>query len=116
MVLINQSHKLLKTVLCLEPFLFGLPVLVSLFLVNLLFVLEALLCFVEADLNGNEVSLHTVHHVLILALDHELVVICVLNFIKLFLGIAQTSCLAHNLFLDATFFFFCLLELSLLAK
>jgi len=100
----------------LEPFLLSLPVFVSFFLVNLLFVLEAFLRFVEADLNGNKVSLHAVYHMLILALDHKLVVMRVFDFVKLFLCIAETCSLALNLFLYATFFFFCLLQLSLSAK
>lgn len=80
-VLVNQPHKFLKTMLSLKSFLFGLPVLVSFLLVNLLFVLEAFLRLVEADLNGNEVSLHAVYHVFILALDHKLVVMSVFDFI-----------------------------------
>ena len=80
-VLVNQPHKFLKSMLGLEPFLLSLPVFVSFLLVNLLFVLEAFLRFVEANLNGNKISLHAVYHLFILALDHKLVVMRVFYFI-----------------------------------
>ena len=113
MVLIDKPHEFLETVLGLESFLLGLPVLIRLFLVNLLLVLEAVLRFVEADLNGNEVGLHAVSHVLILALDHELVVVSVFYFVKLVLGASQTIGLAHDLVFDVVFFVLRLLKFSL---
>ena len=113
MVLVNEPHQFLKTVLGLESFLLGLPVLVRLLLVNLLLVLEAVLRFVEADLNGNEVGLHAMRHMLILALDHHLVVVSVFYFVKLVLGISKTISLAHYLVFNAVLFVLRLLKFSL---
>jgi hypothetical protein len=100
-------------VLGLESFLLCLPVLIGLFLVNLLLVLKAILSFVEADLNSNEVGLHAVGHMLILALDHHLVVVSVFNLVKFILSAIQTICLAHDFVFDAVLLVLRLVKFSL---
>lgn len=96
MVLVNQSHQLFKSVLGLQTFLLGLSVSVRFFLVDLLFILETLLSLIESDLNGNEVGLHAVDHVLVLPLHHHLVVVGLFDLVELVLCRAQTIRFPHH--------------------
>ena len=96
MVLVNQSHQFLQSVLGLETLLLGLSVLVTLFLENLLLVLVAILSLIETDLNRDQVLLHAVNHVLIAALYHHLVLVSVLDPVKSLSRVAQTIGFTEN--------------------
>ena len=90
MVLVDQSHQLLEAVLSLQSLLLGLSILVSFLLEYLSLVLIAVLSLIEADLDGDQVTLHTIDHVLIGALDHHLVLVSVLDAIKSVFGVRKT--------------------------
>lgn len=77
-VLVNQPHQLLQSVLGLESLLLGLPVFIGLLLINLLLVLEAVLGLIELDLNGNEVGFHASDHMVVRALHQNLLIVLVL--------------------------------------
>ena len=79
MILVNQPHQFLKPVLRLQSLLLRLAVLVSLLLVDRLLVLITILRLVEPDLNGDEVRVHAVDHVLSLAFDHFGLVVLVFD-------------------------------------
>ena len=55
MILIDQSHQLLQSVLGLQTSLLSLPILLGLVHVHLLFVLVTLTERVEVDLNSYQV-------------------------------------------------------------
>ena len=79
MVLVDQSHQLLETVLGLKSLLFGLSVLLSLFTVDLQLGLVAILHLVLFDFGCDKVSLHPCDHVLVRSLVHEMDVVSLLN-------------------------------------
>lgn len=79
MVLVNQSHQFLQSVLSLEALLLGLSVLVTLLLEDSLLVLVAILGLIETDLDSDQILLHAVNHVLVAALHHHLVLVGVLD-------------------------------------
>ena len=81
-VLVNQAHKLLKTMLSLELLLFGLAVTLGFLHVDGVLVLVAILCLIEANLDGDQVCVHPVDHVLSLAFDHLGLVVLVLDGLK----------------------------------
>ena len=112
MVLVNQSHQFLQSVLGLETLLLGLSVLVTLFLENLLLVLVAILSLIETDLNCDQVLLHAVNHVLIAALYHHLVLVSVLDPVKSLSRVAQTIGFTVNRVFDRILLRLRLLKLS----
>jgi len=64
-ILIDKSHKLLQSVLCLEPGLFSLSVFLRLVLVDLLLIFVTIAVLIKFDLNSDEVTFHAVDHMLI---------------------------------------------------
>lgn len=109
MILVDQPHQLFKPVLRLQSLLLRLAVLVSLLLVDRLLVLITILRLVESDLNGDEVRVHAVDHVLSLAFDHFGLVVLVLDRLELVEGVVEAICLAADSVLDG-----CLVDLRLL--
>ena len=77
-----------------------LSVPVGLLLVDLLLVLEAVCAVVEPDLNRNEVLVHALDHVLVLALGHHLVVVLLFDRVQVVPGVAKPVGFAHNFLLD----------------
>ena len=71
MILVNEPHELLKAMLSLLALLLGRSVLVRLFLPASMLILVAVLRFIKSNLNGYQVGLHPLDHVLILSLGHE---------------------------------------------
>ena len=69
-ILVDQPHQLLEPVLRLQSLLLGVPIPLRFFHVYCLFVFIAVLGLVEADLDGNEVGVHAMDHVLSLPFDH----------------------------------------------
>ena len=114
MILVNQPHQLLKPVLRLQSLLLRLAVLVSLLLVDRLFVLITILRLVEPDLNGDEVRVHAVDHVLSLAFDHFGLVVFVFDRLELVEGVVEAVCLAADTVLDGRLVDLRLLQLPLL--
>ena len=114
MILVNQPHQLLKPVLRLQSLLLRLAVLVSFLLVDRLFVLITILRLVEPDLNGDEVRVHAVDHVLSLAFDHFGLVVLVFDRLELVEGVVEAVCLAANTVLDGRLVDLRLLQLPLL--
>ena len=78
-ILVNQAHQFFQSVLRLEPLLLRMPMPFGLLLVNSLLVLVTILGLIEPDLNGYQVLIHAVDHVLTLALDHFGLVVLVLD-------------------------------------
>ena len=75
MVLINESHEFFKSVLGLKSLLLGLSTSLGFLHVDLVLVFIAVLIFVEPDLNGDQVGIHAMDHVLVLTLHHHLVLV-----------------------------------------
>ena len=61
--------------LSLESLLLCLTMSLCFFHVDLVLVFVAVLRLIEVDLDGNEVGLHTVDHVFVLPLHHQLVLV-----------------------------------------
>ena len=61
--------------LSLESLLLCLTMSLRFLHVDLVLVFVAVLSFIEVDLNGNQVRLHTVYHVFILPLHHHLILV-----------------------------------------
>lgn len=97
----------------MKPLLLGLPVLVRLFLVDLLLVFVAVLGLVEPDLNGDEVLVHAVDHVFILPLNHHLVRVGVLDPIEPVLGAGKAVGLAEDVILNSVLLVLRLLQFAL---
>ena len=113
MVLIDKSHQLFKSVLGLKTLLLRLSALVSFLLIDLLFVLVASLAFVELNLDGDKVRLHTLDHMLVGPLDHHLVFMRVIDLVELALGAFKTISLSGFLIFNTLLFVLGLLEFSL---
>ena len=113
MILVDEPHELLQSVLRLQSCLLSLAVLLRLVHEDLLFVLVTVAQFVESDLNCNEVRLHPVDHVLVGALHHHLSVVRVLDTVQLFFRCSQSVGLAAGVILDCRFITFGLLKLTL---
>lgn len=114
MVLVNQPHQLFKAMLSLETFLLSLSVSFSLLLVDLVFILEAILRLIESDLNGDEIRLHAMDHVLVLPLHHHFVVVGLFDLVQLILRRRQPSRLLHHCLLDRVLLSLRLLQFSFL--
>ena len=112
-ILIDQSHELFKTVLSLLSLLLGLSVSITFFQVNFLLVFKAILRFIELDLNRNQISFHSLHHVSVLSLSHHLFVMLFLDLIESLLGPSKASVELIFLVLDVGLIPFSLLEFSL---
>ena len=104
MVLIDQTHQFLQSVLGLETLLLGLSVLVRFLLVHLLLILETVLSLVEANLDGDQVLLHAMDHVLVATLHHHLVLVCVLDSVKSLPGLAQAISFAEDVIFNGRLF------------
>jgi len=112
-VLVDQSHQLFQSVLRLQSLLLGLTVFLGFLLENLLLVLEALRRFVLPDLNGNQVRLHAVDHVLVGPLHHQLVLVRVLDSLQSVHGVLEAVCLSENVVFNRALLGLCLLQLPL---
>lgn len=99
--------------LSLETFLLSLSVSFSLLLVDLVFILEAILRLIESDLNGDEIRLHAMDHVLVLPLHHHFVVVGLFDLVQLILRRRQPSRLLHHCLLDRVLLSLRLLQFSL---
>ena len=66
----------------LQPLLFGLSTPLSFLLVHLVLVLIAFLGLIESYLNGNQVLIHPMNHMLVGALNHHLVLMVSLDSIE----------------------------------
>ena len=104
MVLIDESHKLLKSMLGLESLLFCFAVFVSFFVSNGLFWLVTLLKLLCFDLCWNEILMHPINHMLVAPLQHQLKVMCLLDILETITRCLQTICLLHILFFDIALF------------
>ena len=113
-ILVDKSHQLFKTMLGLKSLLLGLSVLIRLFLVDLSLVLVAVLCLVEADLDGNQITLHATDHVQVGALHHHLVLVRVLYTVKGALSVRHVTRLVCIALLDVGLVALGLLQLTLL--
>ena len=94
MVLIYESHEFFKSMLGLKSLLFGLSTSFGFFHINLVLVFVAVLVFVEPDLDGYQVGIHAMDHVLVLTLHHVLVLVVRLDTVERVLGVGETSCLS----------------------
>ena len=99
--------------LSLQSLLFGLSVLVSLLLEDSLLVLKTILSLVEAYLDGDQVSLHAVDHMLVGALHHHLVLVGVLDPIQVVLGLCKPARLLKDRVFNRVLLVFGLLEIPL---
>ena len=90
MVLVDESHQLLKTMLCLQSLLLSMAISFRFFHVNGLLVFVAVLRLVEADLNGDQVRVHPVDHVLSLAFDHFGLIMLIFDGLKSIQGLVQS--------------------------
>ena len=79
MILVDKPHELFKSVLGLQSLLLRLPMLVGLLLIDRLLVFVTFLRLIEPDLNGYEITIHAMDHVLALAFDHLCLVVLVLD-------------------------------------
>ena len=86
MVLINESHELLESMLCLESLLFRLSMLLSLFIVDLLFGFEAVLHLILLNFGSNQICLHPANHVHISPLILQLNVVILFHVLQSFLS------------------------------
>ena len=75
MVLIDKSHEFLEAVLGLESLLLCLSITLGLLSVHLMLVLITFLSFIELDLDSDQVLVHSLNHMLILPLYHQLVLV-----------------------------------------
>ena len=89
-VLVNESHQLLKSMLCLQSLLLSMAIPFRFFHVNGLLVFVAVLRLVEADLNGDQVGVHPVDHVLSLSLDHFGLIMLIFDGLKSVQGLVQS--------------------------
>ena len=99
--------------LSLKALLLGLTVFVRFLLEHLLLVFVAILCFVELDLNSDEITLHSLNHVLVGPLNHHLVFVRVFNRVQSVFRVMQTVRLAEACILNRSFFILGLLQFSL---
>ena len=113
MVLVDESHQLLKSVLGLKALLLCLSALISFILVDLLLVLMASLALIELNLDGDQIRLHALDHMLVRPLDHHLVLVRVLDLIKLALGAFKAISLSHHTIFNTSLFVLGLLKVSL---
>ena len=113
-VLIDQSHQLLKSVLSLQSLLLCLSVPFRFLLVDRIFVLVAVLSLIESDLNCDQVTVHTMNHMLALSLDHFALVVFILDRLKLVQSLVDSASFALDTILNRCFIDFGLLQISLL--
>lgn len=113
MILINKSHQLLKTMLRLQSLLLGPTIFVRLLLIHSLLVLVAVLSLIESDLNCDQVTVHTMNHVLALSLDHFGLVVFILDRLKLVESLVDSASFALDTILNRCFIYFGLLQISL---
>ena len=112
-ILINEAHQLLEPVLRLQPLLLCLTVSLRFFHKDRLLVLVAILRLIKPNLNGDQVGIHALDHVLSLTFDHFGLIVLIFDFFKSVRGLVQSGCLAINAILDRRFVNLRLLQLSL---
>ena len=114
MILVNKSHKLLKSVLGLQSLLFGLSMLFCLFLKDLLLGLETLLHLVLLYLSCNQVRLHPTNHMNVSSLVHELNAMVLFNRLERLLSHGHAIRHSRITVLDSAFLELCHLKLFFL--
>ena len=85
LLLVNLVHQLLQSVLGLQSLLLGFARLVSLLLPDDLLLLVGVSQVVRGDVEGNDVLLDAVDHVVVRALEHQLEIMLVLDHCQLVL-------------------------------
>ena len=76
--------------LCLQSLLLSMAISFRFFHVNGLLVFVAVLRLVEADLNGDQVRVHPVDHVLSLSLDHFGLIMLIFDGLKSIQSLVQS--------------------------
>ena len=82
MILVNESHELFKPVLGLQPLLLCFSVFVGFFLSDGLLRFVALLKFLSPDLGCYQILVHSLDHMLVSSLEHQLEVMSLIDILK----------------------------------